>query len=125
MRQSLLALILLATFPVPVAAAAEGDAANGETLVKRCTTCHTVNEGGANRIGPNLFGVFGSIAGARPTGFNYSAAIRESGVVWNEETLDQWLTRPRSLIADARMGFPGLSNADQRADVIAYLKTLK
>jgi cytochrome c len=108
----------------PGTAAAEGDAGNGEKLFKRCAVCHTAADGAANKIGPNLFGVFGSTAGSRATGFNYSPALAASGIVWTEQTLDVWLARPRDLVAKTRMSFPGFKEPTERADVIAYLKTL-
>lgn len=105
-------------------AVAAGDAVNGEKLFKRCAACHTAGEGGANRVGPNLFGVYGSTAGSRAAGFRYSPALAGSGIVWDDEALDAWLASPRKFVAGTRMAFPGLTAADDRADVISYLKTL-
>lgn len=107
------------------AAMADGDTVNGEKLFKRCAVCHTASAGAANRIGPNLFGVVGAIAGKRATGFKYSPALSGSAIVWTDEMLDAWLTSPQKLVPGTRMTFAGINNADQRADVVAYLKTLK
>lgn len=124
MRQIVYATILATLSVLPGSALAAGDIASGEKLFRRCAACHTAAEGAANKIGPNLFDVFGSTAGERPTKFKYSPGLAESGIVWDEENLDKWLTRPRSLVAKTRMAFPGFKKANERADVIAYLKTL-
>lgn len=80
-------------------------------------------EGGANKVGPNLWGVIGSNAGARETGFKYSKAVAESGLVWTDENLDQYLANPREFIKGNRMAFAGVRKDKDRADVIAYLKS--
>jgi cytochrome c len=99
-------------------AAAAGNPARGATLYEdKCSGCHSVD---ANRIGPAHRGVFGRKAGLAP-GFSYSPAVRKSKIVWNEKTLDLWLTNPGKTIPGSRMGFQ-LSDATQRADVIAFLK---
>lgn len=99
-------------------AAAPGDANRGATLYDdKCTGCHSLN---ANRIGPAHRGVFGRKAGLAP-GFAYSPAVKKSKIVWNEATLDRWLTNPGATIPGSRMGFR-LTDATQRADVIAFLK---
>ena len=82
-----------------------------------CFACHSLD---ANRVGPAHRGVFGRKAGSAP-GFAYSVAVKSSGVVWSETTLDTWLMDPQTFIPGARMGFH-LSDAQKRADVIAYLK---
>ena len=95
-----------------------GDATRGKTLFeKRCTGCHSLD---ANRVGPAHRGVYGRKAGSAP-GFDYSPGVKASAVVWTEATMDKWLTSPQDFIAGARMGFR-LSDPQQRADVIAFLK---
>ncbi len=108
-----------------VAAAVVGDAAKGEQVFKKCTACHTVNAGGANGIGPNLNGVAGAAVGAHAAGFAYSDALKGKGGVWDDATLDAWLTNPRAFAAGNKMTFAGLSNPQDRADVIAYIKAAK
>lgn len=98
-----------------------GDAAKGEKVFNRCKTCHTVDQGGKNKIGPNLYGIVGRKAGA-VDGFKYSGAMLESGLTWDEATLDKFLEKPKNLVKGTKMVFPGLRKADQRADVIAYMK---
>jgi cytochrome c len=105
-------------------AMASGDAAKGAKVFKKCKVCHTVNKGGKNRVGPNLFGVAGTKA-AGVKGFRYSKAMKASGLTWDDDTLDKFLTKPKKFLKGTKMGFPGLKKDDQRADVIAYLKSLK
>ena len=102
------------------AAMAAGDVDKGAKLYKRCKACHTLDEGGKNKVGPNLFGIFGREAGTLE-GFKFSKAMKASDVVWDEATLDQFLTKPKKFIPKTKMGFPGLKKENQRADIIAYL----
>ena len=96
------------------------DAVHGEEIYNsRCIACHSPD---ANRVGPKHRGVVGRTAGTVPD-FNYSKAVKSSGVVWSEETLDKWLTNPQAFIPGQRMNFKVADPAD-RADLIAYLKTL-
>ncbi|HET6619459.1 MAG TPA: c-type cytochrome [Dongiaceae bacterium] len=110
-----------ATLWVTAVRAEAADAMHGEELYNsRCIACHSPD---ANRVGPRHRGVFGRTAGSLPD-FNYSAAVRNSGVVWDERMLDQWLTNPQALIPGQRMNFRVADPAD-RADLIAYLKSLR
>ncbi|WP_421859325.1 c-type cytochrome [Oceanicaulis sp.] len=93
---------------------------NGARIYRRCQSCHTVEEGGRNMVGPNLHGVFGAEAGAKD-GFRYSPAMSESGIVWTAETMDAYLTNPRTYIPRNRMSFAGLRDEDDRNDLIAWL----
>ncbi len=105
-------------------ATAEGDADAGEKFFnssRGCKNCHTVAEGGAKKVGPNLWGIVGSTAGARDTGFKYSKAMVESGTVWTEENLDEFLASPAKFIKGNRMPFGGLRKEEDRANVVAYL----
>ena len=94
-----------------------GDADRGEKLYEACTDCHSLDK---NDVGPRHRGVFGRKAGSLPD-YRYSAALKSASVVWNEEALDKWLTDPQAFIPGARMVFH-LDSAQDRADVIAYLR---
>ncbi|MFN4091550.1 MAG: c-type cytochrome [Brevundimonas sp.] len=109
---------ILAALPAPYNAA---DLENGRRAFARCRSCHTINEGGSNMTGPNLWGVFGRVAGTHP-GYNYSAPVKAAGFTWDAEQLDQWLQNPRGFLPGNKMTFPGLPDATDRRDVIAFLK---
>lgn len=112
-----LALSLVAATAI---AAPAGDAERGRDLYEaRCTGCHSVDE---NRVGPAHRGVFGRRAGQAP-GFAYSAAVRESGVVWTAATLDRWLADPQKFIPGQAMYFH-VDDPRDRRDLITYLATL-
>jgi cytochrome c len=103
-----------------VAVTQEGDADRGHQLFdRRCGGCHSLD---SDKEGPRLRGVYGRKAGTVPT-FKYSDAVAKSGVTWDDSNLDKWLTDPDKFIPDADMDFH-LEKADERADVIAYLKQL-
>lgn len=107
----------LAALPAPYS---QADLANGARQFRRCTSCHTIGEGGPHRVGPNLHGLFRRAAG-EAEGFNFSTALRESDIDWSPEHLNEWLADPRGYIPGNRMSFVGLRDADDRRDVIAYL----
>lgn len=100
---------------------AQADVAAGEKAFGRCAGCHSIQPG-QNRIGPSLAGVFGRPSGA-VGGFNYSPAMKNAHLVWDEATLDKFLANPNAEVHGTRM-FVALPSADDRRDVIAYLKTL-
>jgi nitrite reductase (NO-forming) len=99
--------------------ASEGDADAGAKVFRKCQACHSV-EPGQNRVGPSLFGVVGKEAGAAE-GFNYSAAMQDSDIVWTPENLDAFLANPREFMPGTKMVFPGLRAGEDRRDLIAYL----
>lgn len=109
---------LLAALPAPYNAA---DLDNGRRVFARCRSCHTITEGGPNMTGPNLYGVFGSQAGAHPD-YNYSTAVQQADFVWDGERLDHWLENPRTFLKGTKMSFAGIPDATDRRDVIAFLK---
>jgi cytochrome c len=98
-----------------------GDPERGRRVFAQCATCHSPEQG-VNRVGPSLYGVVGRHSGSIP-GFRYSDANRNSGITWTEQELFTYLENPRAKIPGTIMAFVGLRNAQQRADVIAYLKT--
>jgi cytochrome c len=111
-----LLFLLLLTGGLP--AHAVGDPAAGEKLYVRCQGCHSID---TNRVGPRHEGLFGRAAGSLED-YNYSDAMRASGVVWDETTLDKFLTAPREFIKGTKMPFNGMKDAQERADLITYLK---
>ncbi len=103
---------------------AAGDAANGEKLAKKCTACHTLEEGGKNRLGPNLFDILDKPAG-EVEGYKYSDAMLSSGITWDTATFTDFITKPKKVLKGTKMSFGGLKNAAQRADLLAYFETLR
>jgi cytochrome c len=100
----------------------QGDPVEGEKIFKmRCLQCHTVDEGGANKTGPNLHGLFGRSTG-QAKGFSYTTANKEKGIIWNEETLFNYLENPKKYIPGTKMAFAGLKKPKEREDLIAYLQ---
>jgi cytochrome c len=117
-------LLPLMLFALP-AAAQSGDAENGEKVFKRyCLTCHIVAEKGASRQGPTLHKLIGRKSGS-VEGFRYSEANKKANIVWDAAILDKYLAEPRVVIPGTSMAFAGVRKADERADLIAYLATLK
>ena len=127
LRKISAALALLAGSTIAASttgAYAAGDAKAGADVFKRCAVCHTSEKGGGDGLGPNLSGVFGRKAAARP-GYSYSAALKKTGMVWNEANLTKWVAGPQRVVPGTKMTFAGLSSKKQQADVVAYLATLK
>lgn len=115
-----IAVILLGAGP----AQADGDVAKGEQAFKKCMACHTVNDK-TNKVGPYLVGVVGRPV-ASVEGYKYSEdmiAYGATGAVWDETTLHAYLEKPKAVVAKTKMAFAGLKKEDERADLIAFLKT--
>ena len=112
---------VLAVAVVASPAFAEGDAAKGKKVFKKCKACHTLKQGGKHRIGPNLHGVFGRTAGTVDGFKKFSKGLKSAEFAWDAKLLDQYLTSPKKMIKGSRMAFPGLKKEQDRADVIAYL----
>lgn len=100
---------------------AAADPDKGKVLFLQCRACHSLEAGGANKVGPNLHGVFGRKAGLAP-GFSYSEAFTKASIVWSPETLDGFLTRPSDFLPGNRMVFVGIRKPEDRANLIAFLK---
>jgi cytochrome c len=103
---------------------ADGDAALGEQVFKKCAACHSAVDK-ANKVGPSLMGVVGRKV-ASVEGYSYSDSMKEygaTGAVWDEKTLDTYLTDPKAVVAKTKMAFPGLKEQADRDNVIAFLKS--
>ncbi|PRX31906.1 cytochrome c [Meinhardsimonia xiamenensis] len=121
----LFSLLVAAAGAFPAAAAELiGDAERGRELFRQCSGCHEVGPGARNRIGPHLNGIFGRRA-ASVDGFFYSKALRRAGadgLVWHLDTLDAYIANPKVLVSGTRMSYRGMKNAEDRADLLAYLR---
>ena len=110
--------VVAAAIGIPAWVSAAGEAARGEQLYEsRCTGCHSLD---TNRVGPMHRNVFGRKAGS-VADFGYSSAVKRSKIVWNEQTLERWLTDPEKVIPGQKMGYQVPDPAD-RADIVAFLK---
>jgi cytochrome c len=116
-RRCGLALLAMGALSLAQQAAAAGDAAHGAQVYKTCALCHAFDRNGA---GPKHAGVVGRTAGTVPE-YRYSPALQKSGIVWTDATLDKWLADPQALVPGTKMFF-NLDSAQDRADVIEYLK---
>lgn len=105
------------TLPAPFNTA---DLANGQAKYVFCQSCHTITPGGPSMTGPNLHGVVGRKAGTA-TNYNFSEALKASGVTWDAATLDTWITNPRTMVPGNKMTFMGMKDPKDRTDLIAYL----
>ena len=114
-------IIFLLTY---ISSAHAGDAEKGKKVFNKCKACHGIDEGGKNKLGPNLWNMVGAPIAA-VDGYKYSKALLayagEAGN-WNEENLDAWLKKPKDLVRKTKMIFPGLKKEADRANLIAYLK---
>ena len=106
-----------AALPEPYKSA---DYNRGRRTFKLCQSCHTLNEGGQNLVGPNLYGVFGRQIGG-VEGFTYSKAVQDSDIIWTPEILAEWLESPRNFLPGNKMSFAGVRKPDDRTAVIAYI----
>ncbi len=107
----------------PIAALlATADAGRGANQFKKCTACHTINQGGPSGVGPNLWAALGQPLGHVP-GFAYSDALKSKGGTWTWETMNEWIRNPRTFAPGTKMAFPGIGAAQDRADLLLYLNS--
>jgi cytochrome c len=109
---------LIAQLPAAYRAA---DLSNGEAKFALCRSCHTTAPGGDDMTGPNLWGVFGRKAGSK-AGFTYSDDLKNAGWTWDADRIDKWITNPRAVLPGTKMTFVGMPDANDRRDVVAFLK---
>jgi len=102
---------------------AAADPARGEAIFAKCMSCHTINAGGANGIGPNLHGVMGANIGGHAAGFAYSSALTGVGGTWTWEQMDHWLKSPKAFASGTKMTFAGLGKPEDRAALMLYLNS--
>jgi len=117
MRMAMLAAACLAA---SIGAAQAQDVASGKALFKKCAFCHGIGEGAQNKVGPQLNGLNGRKAGAVPD-FDYSDALKNSGIVWNETTFKQYISDPQAMIPRSKKVFAGIKDERERNDLWAYL----
>jgi cytochrome c len=110
--------IAVSILAASAAHAATGDPAHGAQIYQRCQLCHSIEH---DLVGPRHLGLFGRSAGSI-AGYPYSAAMKNSGITWSEDTLNRFLSGPQAFVPGTRMTFTGLPNEQDRADVIAFLK---
>jgi len=110
---------------VPIASLlGTADPAKGADVFKKCAACHTIAQGAANGIGPNLYATVGEAIATGKGGFAFSDALKAKGGKWDFDSLNAWLTNPRAFASGTKMTFAGLTNAQDRANVIVYLNSM-
>ena len=117
LNKSILTAVLIAAVSVPAMAQ---DAQKGKTVFNVCLACHTIGPGAQNKIGPELNGLDGRKAGTAAN-FDYSDANKNSGIVWNEETFEDYIKNPAAKVPGTKMIFPGIKNEQQEKDLWAYI----
>ena len=121
MNATLAGILTVALMLVAGSALAEGDEARGERLFnQQCKACHTLDKGGHSLVGPNLHGLFGRKAGTAD--YQYSDAMKKSGIVWDEAALVEYLKDPKAKVPNTKMTYIGLRQEQQQQDMIVFLK---
>lgn len=108
---------------MPAMASAQ-DVEAGKKAFSKCAPCHAIGPGAKNKVGPELNGILGRKA-ASVEGFNYSAALKGSGLTWDDANIHKWLENPKALVPGTKMLFPGVKDENERNDIIAYIESFK
>jgi len=116
-----LALSFSAATPAVAQTPDEATMKLGQRVFLMCRSCHSTEKDGRHKVGPNLHGLFGAKAGAKE-GFKYSDAVKNSGIVWSEESINEWLVKPKDFLPGNKMAFAGVPKEPDRKALIAYLK---
>ena len=114
--------LLSLSLALAAAPASAGDPENGRQVFVKCERCHSLDPNGSQEDGPHLYGIFGRKAGSLESYTGYSEAMKASDVVWDEETLDAYIEKPKAFIEGTNMRFRTLRKKEDRQDLIAYLK---
>lgn len=118
--KKLISLASIAVAVVSFSGGANAKMSQGERLWYQCRSCHTLKSGDRHMVGPNIHGIINASAGTRE-GFGYSAALAESDIVWDLETLDRWIEKPNDVLRGHRMVYVGMKDAEKRAILIQYI----
>jgi cytochrome c len=122
---TILGLAISLSVSAPAAAQAPDEATMklGNRVFLMCRSCHSTEKDGRHKVGPNLHGMFGAKAGTKPD-FKYSDVVAKSGITWSEETLNEWLVKPKDFLPGNKMAFAGVPKEPDRKALIAYLKQM-
>jgi cytochrome c len=120
-RRTAAAVTLALVMACMNAAQAAGDAEKGKRAFSPCAACHTLNAGGPDKTGPNLYNLIGRMAGSKP-GYSYSPAMKKAGFTWDADKLRQYIAQPKVVVPGAKMGFGGVADPSKVEDIIAYLE---
>ncbi len=120
-KREIMALMAASLVLLALPARADGAPEKGRKVFIRCQACHSLKEG-QNRVGPSLHGIIGRKAGSLASFTRYSPAMKSADVVWNDETLNEYLKNPRAFLPGNAMPFPGLPKEEDRENLIAFLK---
>ena len=125
MRNIALTAAILLTWGINLAYAQDaGDPAAGKAAFSQCGICHKADKGAGNGVGPNLFGIVGRKAASLP-GFEYSGPLKNSGITWTPDKLQEWVAGPAKMVPGTKMAFPGITSKATQRNVVAYLESLK
>jgi cytochrome c len=116
-----LTLAMSAISPAVAQAPDEATMKLGQRVFLMCRSCHSTEKDGRHKVGPNLNGLFGAKAGSKE-GFKYSDVVKNSGITWSEETVNEWLVKPKDFLPGNKMAFAGVPKPEDRKALIAYLK---